>query len=98
MYPQKIDWTNPNCKISIYFTVGEAIWLDKWKRLANESDGLTEEIKANIVKFAREKMDKIREKLARPMFVKSWYRPKVYNMMIGGAEFSMHMLGMAYRS
>lgn len=95
MDPKRIDWTNPNSRISTHFTVGEAIWLREWGRLANESDGLTEEVKANIVKFAREKMDRIRSIVDQAIFVKSWYRPKKYNVAIGGAEFSMHMTGLA---
>jgi hypothetical protein len=87
---KKIDWTNPNEKISKYFTVKEAIWLDKWGRLATPADGLTDQVKAKLVQFFREKVDRVREKLGRPMFSKSCFRPDLYNKAIGGARLSCH--------
>jgi hypothetical protein len=87
---QPIDWSNPNCKISKYFTVKEAIWQSEWNRLATEKDGLTEEIKANIVWFFNNKMDLVRE-IFGPLVVKSAYRCPAYNKLIGGAKNSAHM-------
>lgn len=91
---EEIDWSDPKAKISKYFTVNEALMLREWKRLANAEDGLTDEIKANIVKTAQ-KMDVIREFVGKPLLIKSWLRPPKYNVAIGGAAQSAHMDGLA---
>jgi len=85
-----IDWKDPAAKISRFFTVREALWLTGWNRLANETDGLNETVKANLLAVFR-KMDLIRELLGRPVYVKSAYRPRAYNLAIGGAAQSSHM-------
>ena len=89
-----IDWTNPTDQVSDYFTVKEALWCNEWSRLATEKDGLSIMVKFNIVKAA-DWMDQVREILAVPVKVKSWFRPKAYNALIGGARESMHMDGRA---
>jgi hypothetical protein len=86
-----IDWSNPKSKISKYFTVEEAIYLREWKRLATASDGLNEHVKNQLVKIFTEVMDPLRELVGKPIFIKSAYRPRAYNIAIGGAEFSAHM-------
>lgn len=91
-----IDWTDPKAKISKYFTVGEAIMLREWNRLANESDGLNEHVKTQLTRIFNEQMDWIREFLNRPVFIKSAYRPKQYNISIGGAAKSAHMCEEGY--
>lgn len=88
---ESIDWTEPSCKISQYFTVKDAIFLNNWGRLGRESDGLTVEIKRSLWLFANEKMDTIRRFIGRAIYVKSWWRPKKYNIEIGGASYSSHM-------
>lgn len=90
-----INWSEPSCKISEFFTVKDAIFLERWGRLARESDGLTLEIKKNIHFMANEKMDMLRRLIGRAIYIKSWFRSKAYNILIGGAEFSMHMTGLA---
>lgn len=90
----EIDWKDPKSKIGKYFTVGDALMLREWKRLANEEDGLDDQIKSNILKTAK-KMDEIREYLDKPILVKSWLRPSKYNVFIGGAAKSAHMDGLA---
>lgn len=92
----KIDWSNPEAKISKYFTVKEAILLRNWDRLADETDGLNEKIKNELIRIFRETMDPIRELLGRPVFIKSAYRPKKYNVSIGGATRSAHMADRGY--
>lgn len=89
-----IDWTNPKSKISKYFNVGDALSLRNWNRLANESDGLNDKIKENILTAAK-KMDVVREFINKPVLVKSWLRPSAYNISIGGAAKSAHMEGLA---
>lgn len=86
----QINWADPKHKISRHFTVKEAIWLDKWGRLATEADGLTERVKGNLVKFFTEKADPVREILGYAMFSKSCFRPGPYNTLIGGARLSCH--------
>lgn len=88
------DWTNPKEKVSKYFTVKECLWLPQWNRLANESDGLNEEIKANLIKLCM-KMDLIREFVGEPINVHVTYRPEAYNALIHGAKGSVHIQGMA---
>jgi len=86
-----IDWSNPKSKISKYFTVEEAIFLREWNRLTVSADGLNDHVKAQLVRIFTEVMDPIRELIAKPIFIKSAYRPKAYNVAIGGAQFSAHM-------
>jgi hypothetical protein len=86
----RVDWTNPKSRISKYFTVEEAIMLREWKRLANEADGLNDHVKAQLIRVFLV-MDIIRETLGKPVFIKSAYRPKAYNVAIGGATKSAHM-------
>lgn len=91
-----INWSSPSCPMTPHFTVKDALWLRDWNRLATEADGLTPEIKSNIVKTAGW-MEKVREIVGKPIFVKSWWRSKAYNraMKPPGALFSQHMVGNA---
>ena len=91
---EPLDWTNPSSKISQFFTVKDALMLREWGRLADDRDGLTDEIKSNILKTAK-KLDTIRLFINKPIFVKSWLRPSEYNVFIGGAKKSAHMDGLA---
>ncbi len=70
--------------------MGEALWLNKLGRLAYESDGLNSLVKEQICVLA-EKLDLVREFIGRPMHVHSWYRPKGYNALVGGAKGSKHL-------
>jgi len=89
-----IDWQNDKDKISQYFTVHEAIWLPQWGRLATEKDGLTDEIKNNLVDLFQ-KMDQAREFFNTSIIVHVSYRPEEYNKLIGGAPMSAHRFGKA---
>jgi hypothetical protein len=89
-----VDWSNPACKVSKYFTVNEMLYLPTWKRLANEGDGLDDEIKANLIGLAQ-KMDTVREYFDKPINVHVTYRPTEYNKAIGGALRSAHSEGKA---
>ncbi len=90
----QIDWTNPACKVSKFFMVHEMLYLPTWKRLANESDGLNDEIKNNLIVLAQ-KMDIVREYFNKPVNVHVTYRPLEYNKAIGGALNSAHSEGKA---
>ena len=90
-----IDWTNPAEKITPHFTVKDALWLPTWGRLANESDGLDDTIKANLIQTC-EIMERIRVILGVPINVNCMYRPKNYNAIIpGAAAHSAHVEGLA---
>lgn len=84
----KIDWNDWNCKVSEYFTVGEVTQRDK-QRIPK-----TEDVKANIVKLAKE-LDKVRRAWGKPIEVTSWYRPPAVNKAVGGVSNSQHINGSA---
>ena len=80
----------PGC---LHFSWKEALWLPKWNRASNESDGLTEEIKQSLVNTFQW-MEKVREFLG-PVTVHVALRPEEYNKLVGGASKSMHRIGRA---
>ena len=81
-------------KISKWFSWSEATYLPQWKRLANEKDGLNDEIKANLTKLFA-KMDQIREHFGKPINVHVAYRSPEYNKLVKGASKSAHLQGLA---
>lgn len=89
----KIDWVNPYCAVSKYFTVHECLWLPSWGRMATEEDGLNEDAKEGIFEFAS-KMDVIRDFFDKPINVHVCFRPAAYNKQIGGATHSAHIARM----
>ena len=89
-----IDWSKPDDKVSKYFTVEEALLLLTWRRMADESDGLTDDIKSDIIKAALI-FDKVREFLGEPMHVHSFYRPAAYSARVGGSATDVHVHGIA---
>ena len=86
-----IDWTDPDCSVSKYFKVREAIWLPSWGRLADGSDGLTTSVQQALTDFLSNFMDPVREFLGAPIHVHCCYRPPAYNQLVGGAPNSAHM-------
>jgi hypothetical protein len=86
----EVDWKDPNSKVSLHFTVKEALWLPQWNRMANESDGLNDTVKANLINIFR-KMDDVRDFLGKPIRVHCAYRSKEYNALVKGAPQSSHM-------
>jgi len=89
-----IDWTNPACKVTTNFTVKDCLFLPKWNRLANESDGLTQKIKDNLINTCA-KLEVIRAFLGnKPIIVHCMFRPPLYNKLVKGATKSTHLLGM----
>ena len=89
-----IDWTNPSVKVSSHFSVRECLWLPSWGRMANESDGLNDEVKNNLIELCA-KMDIVREFLGVSINIHVTYRPEAYNKQIGGASHSKHFIGSA---
>lgn len=83
----KIDWSNPDCKISKYFSVLEAT---KGELARTPHPASTEA--ANIIKLAAE-LDKLREAFGSAIGVTSWNRPPVINEAVGGVENSQHITG-----
>lgn len=95
-----VDWTDPSCKISNHFTVGEALWIPQWQCYHVPSD----DEKANILRHAQN-MDKVRDELGVPCTVHCWIRPRSlncptsphngedYNALVGGAHSSRHIFG-----
>lgn len=84
-----IDWANPDCLISKFFSVGEVTQHDP-DRIP--TPGSEEEI--NILLLAAE-LDLIREAWGRPIGVTSWYRPYKINLAVGGVPDSQHIHGSA---
>jgi len=89
-----INWSDPNQRLSKYFTVKEAIWLPQWNRMATEKDGLGPVQKDNLIKLLRI-MDDVRAACNRPVIVHVAFRSYSYNKLIGGAPLSSHVQGMA---
>lgn len=88
-----INWTDPTCPVSRYFSVREAISFPRWNRLATATDGLDDAAKGALVDlFSR--MDAVREVLGAPILVHVAFRSLEYNALIGGAKFSPHIARM----
>jgi Peptidase M15 len=83
----QIDWRNPDCFISKYFTVGEVTQNDPRRIPAPNSE---EEI--NILTLAAD-LDLLREEWDGPIGITSWYRPADVNAEVGGARYSQHITG-----
>lgn len=90
-----IDWTNPEFKVSSHFTVYECLWLKQWNRLANEADGLTDDIKGSIENFCVNTMDMVRNFIGFPINVHCLYRPPQYSLLVGGSATDAHTQGNA---
>lgn len=84
---------NPN-KVSIFFDWKDALFLPQYNRLATEADGVTAEVKANLIVLFS-KLDKIREHFNKPIIIHVAYRSPEYNTLVKGAANSAHLRGMA---
>lgn len=96
-----INWEDPRCKISKYFSVKDSCYLNSWGVLHKPSD----QEKENILKMAII-MDKVRDSFNSPIVVSCWIRPILnnrkskhhgqdYNLAIHGALHSAHKDGRA---
>ena len=86
-----INWSDPNFNITPHFTVGEAITLHNWNRLATKDDGF---VPIDIIQTC-EMMEKIRDFLGCAINVHCMYRSSAYNLEIGSLEHDVHSLSMA---
>lgn len=84
-----INWNDPKCRISKYFTVGEVTQNDPRRKPLPGSD-----IERNCLELARE-LDHVRETWGSPIGVTSWYRPPDVNAEVGGVFDSQHLSGRA---
>jgi hypothetical protein len=89
-----IDWTNLTDKVSNHFTVKECLWLPQWGRMANDTDGLTDDIKNNLINLC-DAMDTVRDYFGAPINVHCMLRPTAYNVLVKGAKSSAHLIGQA---
>ena len=90
-----IDWTDETCQITEHFTVKEALYLHQWERLGNETDGLNDDIKNNLINLCGV-MEKIRALLGNiPIKVHCMYRPPAYSQLVGGTAHDVHVTGLA---
>ena len=89
-----MDWTDKTQRVSPHFTVEDCLWLHTWGKLASEADGLTDEIKTNLI-LTCNKMELVRDLIGTPIHVHSMYRPPAYSLLVGGSETDVHTKGMA---
>lgn len=80
-------------RISEYFMWREALWLPKWGRLATDAEA-NMVIKVNLTDVFF-KLDYIRDHFDKQIIVHCAFRPPEYNKLVGGAEHSCHLYGMA---
>jgi hypothetical protein len=91
----QLNWADATCKITEHFTVGEAIALHAWNRLATEDDGLTDEVKAQIVKLCTI-MESVRTLLNVPINTHCIFRSVKYNQeVLKSLPNDVHSFGQA---
>ena len=88
-YTGVVNWKNPQCKVSKYFTVLEVTQGDRRRVPVVGS-----QIEKNIFRFAKE-LDIVREAYGHPLGVSSFFRPEPINTQVGGSSKSSHRFGFA---
>lgn len=73
--PPSIDWTNPQCKVSTNFTVGDCLTLHALNRLATEADGV--DLQKLVILCA--KMEQVVAALGCKVRVHCMFRSQAYN-------------------
>ena len=71
-----LDWTNPECMVSKYFSVNNCLLLHNWNRLATPEDGFD----PNQLMTLCVKLDQVREILGFPLNIHCMFRSKQYNI------------------
>lgn len=85
---EPIDWTDIECKISEFFTVGEVC------QYSEDRIPSSELVKNRAIALAKE-LDQVRKSWGKPILVTSWYRPPAINKAVGGVPNSQHLTGAA---
>lgn len=75
---------------SPFFRWSEALYLPRLNAYVKPS--ITE---ASNIMTVCERLDAIRKHFNKPIIIKSWLRPDIYNKLIGGAALSHHRTGSA---
>lgn len=80
---EDIDWTDPQARVSKYFSVHETLFLPSWREyhIPNKSE------KEEILKLALI-MDEVRKFVDNPILVHVWIRPNKAN--IPGSKWNGH--------
>jgi hypothetical protein len=86
-----IDWTNAQSQVTDHFTVGDALTLHQWNRLATEADGADFDALVTLC----QKMEEIRTFLGCPINVHCMYRSPAYNQLIGAPTNDVHSQSLA---
>ena len=84
-----IDWSDFNCPLSNYLTVGEVLQFDRRRRPPADSADI-----GRLLNTARQ-FDAVRRAWTWPLGVTSFYRPEPINSQVGGARGSQHVAGCA---
>jgi hypothetical protein len=93
--PIPLDWTTASSMITPHFSVGEMIALHAWNRLATEEDGLTEDVKNNLVKLCNI-MERVRTILGCSINTHCGFRSAKYNQeVLKSIPHDVHSMGMA---
>jgi len=90
-----INWTDPKAHVTPNFTVHDCLWLGHWGRLANATDGLTDDLCQKLITTC-ENAEKIRAILQCPMLISSMYRSPAYSPIVGGSATDVHTQGIAF--
>lgn len=84
-----IDWSDFDCRVTAYLTVGEILQWDKRRIPAPNSADI-----ARILRTAAEHT-KVREAWGGSLGITSFYRPEPINTEVGGVRNSRHITGIA---
>lgn len=75
----QIDWTNKASQVTDHFTVGDALMLHNWNRLATEDDGADFDKLTALCQI----MEQVRGVLGCPLLIHCMFRSTTYNLEQG---------------